>query len=608
MVNENHGELLEQILALLDTACGASLELLERHTGGGREEAGRLLEDLSAVTGAVRKAQEPLLPQLEHAYTTEMLENTADALERIGSAIRSGDSERAAFHMEFQLFPYLRQLREAFYYWGAVYPDKERMDRYYREEFARNYQNYYTSGGNPPQYRATVVVVAYNHLEMTKQCVESVLEHTDFEALNAQLILVDHGSTDGVGEYFEGLGVGRVIHYKANMRGTMFCVLPQICDSEYYVHVANDTVATKDWLDIMLRCADSDANIAAVVPATCNMSNYQQVNVPVSDCGALVKLAEKHNRSNPRLWSDRARVLPAIGLFRLQALNEIGFWDPLFYTFDFMDDDFSLRARRRGYRQVLCEDVMCYHRGSATVKAVQGKEDTLGQGRRLFLQKHGVDPWGDGFCYDFQGVQQYQFTSAQTGRANILGIDCGFGDTAMQIRNWFRRMGREGSVYHATTQACYLPDLEPQSEGAVCVPPAGLLSALGDSFPNVQFDAVFLGRGLEGCPDPYGLLEAIARRMAPGGQLVFFFANPYFAVRLSQMLQFSIPDSPARLLRPEQVKEEAAKLFASVDFSGAIQPIQGLDEFVVRHYGKEFLKSGQKKRLEVEKYYVRCVK
>ena len=46
----------------------------------------------------------------------------------------------------------------------------------------------------------------------------------------------------------------------------------------------------------------------------------------------------------------------------------------------------------------------------------------------------------------------------------------------------------------------------------------------------------------------------------------------------------------------------------SVDFSGAIQPIQGLDEFVVRHYGKEFLKSGQKKRLEGEKYYVRCVK
>ena len=83
MVNENHGELLEQILALLDTACGASLELLERHTGGGREEAGRLLEDLSAVTRAVREAQEPLLPQLEHAYTTEMLENTADALERM---------------------------------------------------------------------------------------------------------------------------------------------------------------------------------------------------------------------------------------------------------------------------------------------------------------------------------------------------------------------------------------------------------------------------------------------------------------------------------------------------------------------------------------------
>ena len=65
---------------------------------------------------------------------------------------------------------------------------------------------------------------------------------------------------------------------------------------------------------------------------------------------------------------------------------------------------------------------MCYHRGSATVKAVQGKEDTLGQGRRLFLQKHGVDPWGDGFCYDFQGVQQYQFTSAQEFRRFLLHL------------------------------------------------------------------------------------------------------------------------------------------------------------------------------------------
>ena len=90
MVNEQHTRLLEQILALTDTACQASLELLDQYTGGHPAEAAGLLEDLEAAAAAVRTAQEPLLPQLEHAYTSEMLENTADALERIGSAIRSG--------------------------------------------------------------------------------------------------------------------------------------------------------------------------------------------------------------------------------------------------------------------------------------------------------------------------------------------------------------------------------------------------------------------------------------------------------------------------------------------------------------------------------------
>lgn len=608
MVDPKNREVLEQILALTDTACQASLELLELYTAGEEKSALALASDLRGVARAVSAAQEPLLPQLEHAYTSEMLENIEDTLDEIDRSIQGDDPERAAMKMEFQLFPFLRQLKEAFYFWGMIYPDSEEMARYYREEFAEHYRNFYEDDEHPPRYRACVVVVAYNHLEMTRQCVESILKYTDFEKLNTQLILVDHGSSDGVLDYFEGLGVGRVIHYKANMRGTMFCALPQICDSKYYVHVANDTVVTKDWLEILLNCADSDPKIAAAVPATCNLSNYQAMNVPVSDCDALVKLAEQQNYSDPRRWNDRARVLPAIGLFRVDALNKLGFWDPLFYTFDFMDDDFSLRARRAGYRQILCEDVMCYHRGSATVKDVQAAEDTLGEGRRLFQQKHGVDAWGNGFCYDFYGARQYQFPSLTGSAVKILGIDCGFGDTTLQIRNQLRHKGCDGSIYHVTTDGRYLPDLEPHSAETVCAPEEELLHILERCFPGVCFDALFLGRDLESYPDPYRLLETLSRRTAPGGQLVFSFSNPYFAVRLHQMLQFSIPDSPLRLLHPEQVGEEVSRHFSSVALTGTTQPVQGLDEFVIRHYGRGFLKNTKKSRLEISRYYARCVK
>lgn len=251
---------------------------------------------------------------------------------------------------------------------------------------------------------------------------------------------------------------------------------------------------------------------------------------------------------------------------------------------------------------------MCYHQGSATVGDVQAKENTLEEGRRLFLKKHGVDAWGNGAFYDFYGIQQFQFPATPNRSVSILGIDCGFGDTALQICNQFRRKGSEGSIYHVTTDGHYLPDLQPQARETLYTPIEELLPALTDCFSGIRFDTVFLGQGLESYPDPYCLLETLSRRTASGGQLVFFFSNPYFALRLYQMLQFSIPDSPLRLLHPEQVGEKARLHFSSVVLTSITQSIQGLEEFIVQHYGRDFLKSTQRSRLEISRYYVRCVK
>lgn len=606
MVDPKNREVLDQILALTDTACQASLELLELYTAGDEKSALALASDLRRVVQAVSTAQEPLVPELEHAYTAEMLENIVDTLDEIDRSIQGDNPERAAMKMEFQLFPFLRQLKEAFYFWGTVYPDRSEMARYYREEFAAHYRNFYVDGEHPPRYRASVVVVAYNHLDMTKQCVESVLNCTDFEKLNAQLILVDHGSSDGVLDYFEGLGVGKVIHYKANMRGTMFCALPQLCDSEYYVHVANDTVVTKDWLEILLNCADSDPKIAAVVPATCNLSNYQAMNVPASDCDTLVKLAGQHNRSDPRLWNDRARVLPAIGLFRISALNELGFWDPMFYTFDFMDDDFSLRARRAGYRQILCEDVMCYHRGSATVKDVQAAEDTLGEGRRLFQQKHGVDAWGNGFCYDYHAVQVFRQLLPAQGDTVLLALDCGMGDTPLQIRNGLRQRHQGCQIYQLTSQEQYLPDLEPFSREVLFTPQ--LAAGVSRAFEGVRFGCAYLSRDIGTYEDYDQLLENVSNRLEYGGLFVFSCANPFYVLTLHALLNLSVPEGRCVLTDVERLRQTALAHFSQVQAVAVNQPVEGSDQFAKRYFGDTRQLSHIIERLGVVKYYFICRK
>lgn len=77
---------------------------------------------------------------------------------------------------------------------------------------------------------------------------------------------------------------------------------------------------------------------------------------------------------------------------------------------EFWDDDFSLRARRAGYKQLLCRDTYCYHFGSVTGKDAQLKENTLEKGRNLFLRKNHADAWGSGFCYDYQDIEVIKST------------------------------------------------------------------------------------------------------------------------------------------------------------------------------------------------------
>ena len=264
MIDTKNHDIAVHILELMDTACEASLELLALYTGGELKSAQTLLIGLQNVVQAVASAQESLLPQLEHACTREMLENIEQTL------------------MDIE-FPFLRQLKESFYFWGMIYPDQKAMDRYYQEEFAAHYRNFYVSENDVPTFQLSVVVAAYNHLETTKRCISQLLKETDFKALDAELILIDHGSADGTLEYFENLGIGKVIHFKHNARMSVFTILSQLCQGKYFAFVSNDILVTRNWAQILLDCLSSDEKIIAAVPATPHIANLQMLHVPTDD-------------------------------------------------------------------------------------------------------------------------------------------------------------------------------------------------------------------------------------------------------------------------------------------------------------------------------------
>lgn len=605
---EHINDVLSQILSLLDTACEASLELLGRIGRGILPEAWQLLDDLDAVAETVERSQVSLEERLEHACAKELSENVRDTLADIRRFLRTENLEQAAMKTEFQLFPFLRHWKESLYFWGSVYPDKNAMERYYRDEFAAHFQNLYVDEEMP--YRLSILIPAYNHLDVTRQCIEHLLKETDFQKLNAELILIDHGSADGTLAYFESLGIGKVIHFKRSVRTYMFAMLAQICQGKYFCFLSNDVLVTRNWAELLLTCLESDEKIIAAVPSTPHISNLQMRYVPSEDPDEFIRWANNFNRSNPALWSDRARVIPSVGIYQTKGVSSIGFADPYFYSMEFFDDDFSTRARRAGFRQIVCGDVACYHFGSVTGKEVQKKEGTLIYGRRIFWEKHGIDPWQTGFCYDRVAIQLLTCRppvhkgKSVPGELSLLGLDCGMGDTLLQFRNELRQQSRRCTLDSLTCQKEYCPDLNALFPGAAYA--HDLPEALPSVFPDKIFTHIYLGRDIGQYEDIPRLLETASKRLCAGGMLVFFCANPFFATNVDSFLQGSLPALRCMFVDPEQIWKHVQQYFAQVKVTAVKENVGNLDHFIQRHYGDTA--AAAKERMEIQTYYFLCTR
>lgn len=130
----------------------------------------------------------------------------------------------------------------------------------------------------PDEPEATIFVVAYNRLEKTRRCVESILEHT--RGIDYELLLYDNGSKDGTLEYFQSVQYPRkrIVRITKNL-GAQYAMNLALrsFSGRYFVQITNDVVVTENWLSNLLRCMESDPQIGMVSPGSSNISNLQEI-------------------------------------------------------------------------------------------------------------------------------------------------------------------------------------------------------------------------------------------------------------------------------------------------------------------------------------------
>lgn len=360
--------------------------------------------------------------------------------------------------------------------------------------------------------QVSVVLLAYNHLDYTKQCYESLIAHTD--GVDYELITVDNGSTDGTAEYFDSLPHKKKLRFEENIgvdrainRGL------QLGEGTYLLNLSNDIVVTDHWLKNLVSIMESDERVAMAVPVCGFSSNHQQVKLPYETLEQLHALADRRNRSNPRLWEDRMKLVTYTCLFRAKAIADAGWFDEEFNPGAYDDDAISFTLRRMGWRLILAGDTYVHHFGSVTFNAEYAKNNLPLRNRALFLKKFGVDSWAAAHIdMDLVNLHWYK----RQGPVRILGLGSSCGSTLLQIKNMYRHIGVDDVAIDYLTDAPHtLADLFTICRKAMYGP----FHSIGEEFPG-PYDLIVVESATDGLADISSLYGELCALLPADGQLI----------------------------------------------------------------------------------------
>lgn len=456
----NNQLLANNILEIIDTMLETAKNMHEFASKKNNTQVEFLATNLLSVA-------EQLKPILEKSHEESIFSSAHTMCENVIFSINNIirlmilRSDRLVPKIEFELITILRSLYNNFYFFACVFGDKEREKKYYLEDFYRLEGNFYidkSMSNNKYKYDLTIYILAYNKLEYTKKCIESIIKYTP-NYLNYELVILNNGSTDETQEYFESLKCKKEISFVKNIRSDKG--IQYIFEGKYLLGVSNDVIVTENYLENLLKCIKSDPKIAMVVPTTPNISNQQTIPATYSTLEEMHAFARENNISNPLRWEERTRLCNPLALYRTDILYSskgIGGTDKYFVYSEFGDDALALRLRRAGYKMILAKDCYCYHFGSITLKESQIKENTLEKSQKLFIDRYGINAWSTGFCYDPLLIKELKIEKQY--QVNILGINSGFGSNPLKIKTLHKEINSQNiGLYFVTDNKNYIEDL-----------------------------------------------------------------------------------------------------------------------------------------------------
>lgn len=238
----------------------------------------------------------------------------------------------------------------------------------------------------------SIIILTYNNLEYTKLCLSSIPASSDGKAI--QIIVVDNGSSDGTVEFLDGeKHINKIYNKnnlgfpKANNQGF------EIAKGNYICILNNDVILTPYCFDNLIYYLSDGFDI--IGPRTNfitgrqkyiigNYKNENELNIQ-----SEIVYQKFKNKCLPVNW-----IIGFCMLIKRSVIDDIGLFDEDYGLGNWEDIDFCTRAKYKGYKIGIAEDVYVHHFGFTTWNSHKelNYHKIITENRNKFKEKWGCFP------------------------------------------------------------------------------------------------------------------------------------------------------------------------------------------------------------------------
>jgi hypothetical protein len=237
-----------------------------------------------------------------------------------------------------------------------------------------------------PSSRVAVVLLNWNGLNMLKEYLPRVMDHTNLDL--GRVVVADNGSTDGSLDYVRWMGID-IIAMPENFgyAGGYNRALEQITQEEYTVLLNTDVAPSDGWLEALVEYMDANPDVAACQPKLRSF-NYPDMFEYAGAAGGFI---DRHgypfcrgrifSTVEPDLgqYDDARHVDWASGaalMVRTACFKAVGGLDETFFA-HMEEIDLCWRMRLRGWKVAVEPRAVVYHLGGGTL--------AMGNPRKTYL-------------------------------------------------------------------------------------------------------------------------------------------------------------------------------------------------------------------------------